>query len=192
MSAAAFILLCAATAVAVAGAFGTEVVCALPFELADGGFTRMSVSVMLIVSAGVFTLVDFYFLLAGLQPAFEEAQQQAAARGVTMPQRRRLHHGWTWVNPLRRQVPSLRPFIMFASSIADSQRFVLSVPFRRGRVCSACEGEQGSFQHRLDAIFDSRRVGKVRRREYARSGNWTRPCTFMPLSSAVALRLARR
>ena len=24
-------------------------------------------------------------------------------RGVTMPQRRRLHHGWTWVTPLRRQ-----------------------------------------------------------------------------------------
>ena len=35
----------------------------------------------LIVSAGVFTLVDFYFHFAGLQPAFEEAQQQAAAAG---------------------------------------------------------------------------------------------------------------
>ena len=35
----------------------------------------------LMVSAGVFTLVDFYFHLAGLQPAFEEAQQQAAAAG---------------------------------------------------------------------------------------------------------------
>ena len=89
VSAAAFMLLCAATAVAVAGAFGTVVVCALPFELADGGFTRMSVFVTLIVSAGVFTLVDFYFHFAGLQPAFEEAQQ-------------RLHHGWTWVTPLRR------------------------------------------------------------------------------------------
>ena len=33
------------------------------------------------VSAGVFTLVDFYFHFAGLQPAFEEAQQQAAAAG---------------------------------------------------------------------------------------------------------------
>ena len=33
------------------------------------------------VSAGVFTLVDFYFHVAGLQPAFEEAQQQAAAAG---------------------------------------------------------------------------------------------------------------
>ena len=66
------------------------------FELADGGFTRMSVFVTLIVSAGVFTLVDFYFHCAGLQPAFEEPQQQAAAAGgVTMPQRRRLHHGWT-------------------------------------------------------------------------------------------------
>ena len=81
MSAAAFMLLCAAIAVAVAGAFGTVVVCALPFELADGGFTRMSVFVTLIVSAGVFTLVDFYFHFAGLQPAFEEPQQQAAAAG---------------------------------------------------------------------------------------------------------------
>ena len=72
-------LLCAATAIAVAGAFGTVVVCALPFELADGGFTRMCVFVTLIVSAGVFTLVDFYF--DGPQPAFEEAQQQAAAAG---------------------------------------------------------------------------------------------------------------
>ena len=81
VSAAAFMLLCAAIAVAVAGAFGTVVVCALPFELADGDFTRMSVFVTLIVSAGVFTLVDFYFHFAGLQPAFEEAQQQAAAAG---------------------------------------------------------------------------------------------------------------
>ena len=73
-------LLCAATAIAVAGAFGTVVVCALPFELADGGFTRMCVFVTLIVSAGVFTLVfDFYFV--GLQLAFEEPQQQAAAAG---------------------------------------------------------------------------------------------------------------
>ena len=41
----------------------------------------MSVSVTLIVSAGVFTLVEFYFHFAGLQPAFEEPQQQAAAAG---------------------------------------------------------------------------------------------------------------
>ena len=74
VSAAAFMLLCAATAVAVAGAFGTQVVC-------DGGFMRLSVSVTLIVSAGVFALVDLYFHFAGLQPAFEEAQQQAAAAG---------------------------------------------------------------------------------------------------------------
>ena len=74
-------LLCAATAIAVAGAFGTVVVCALLFELADGGFTRMCVFVTLMMSAGVFTLVDFYFHFAGLQPAFEEAQQQAAAAG---------------------------------------------------------------------------------------------------------------
>ena len=74
MSGAAFILLCAATAVAVAGAFGTLVVC-------DGDFMRLSVSVTLIVSAGVFTVVDFYFRFAGRQPAFEEAQQQAAAAG---------------------------------------------------------------------------------------------------------------
>ena len=77
VSAAAFMLLCAATA----GAFGTAVVCALPFDLADGGFMRMSVFVTLIVSADVFTLVDFYFHFAGLQPAFEEPQQQAAAAG---------------------------------------------------------------------------------------------------------------
>ena len=38
----------------------------------------------LIVSAGVFTLVDFYFHFAGLQPAFEEAQQQAAAAGGSL------------------------------------------------------------------------------------------------------------
>ena len=31
--------------------------------------------------AGVFTLVDFYLHFDGLQPAFEEAQQQAAAAG---------------------------------------------------------------------------------------------------------------
>ena len=100
VSAAAFILLCAATA----GAFGTVVVVHSSFDLADGGFTRMSVFVTLIVSAGVFTLVDFYFHFAGLQPAFEGPQQQAAAAGgVTMPQRRRLHHGWTWVTTLRRQ-----------------------------------------------------------------------------------------
>ena len=37
--------------------------------------------VTLIVSAGVLTLVDFYFHFAGLQPAFEEPQQQAAAAG---------------------------------------------------------------------------------------------------------------
>ena len=78
-SAAAFMLLCAATAAA--GAFGTVVVCALPYELTDGGFTRMSVFVTLTVSAGVFTSVGFYFHFAGLQPAFEEAQQQAAAAG---------------------------------------------------------------------------------------------------------------
>ena len=96
VSAAAFLLLCAATA----GAFGTVVVVHSSFELADGGFTRMSVFVTLIVSAGVFTLVDFYFHFAGRQPAFEGPQQQAAAAGgVTMPQRRRLHHGWTWVTP---------------------------------------------------------------------------------------------
>ena len=77
VSAAAFLLLCAATA----GAFGIVVVVHFFFELADGGFTRMSVFVTLIVSAGVFTLVDFYFHFAGLQPAFEEAQQQAAAAG---------------------------------------------------------------------------------------------------------------
>ena len=77
VSAAALLLWCAATA----GAFGTVVVVHFPFELADGGFTRMSVFVTLIVSAGVFTLVEFYFHFAGLQPAFEEPQQQAVAAG---------------------------------------------------------------------------------------------------------------
>ena len=43
--------------------------------------SRGGVFVTLIVSAGVFTLVDFYFHFAGLQPAFEEPQQQAAAAG---------------------------------------------------------------------------------------------------------------
>ena len=33
------------------------------------------------VFAGVFTLVDFYLHFDGLQLAFEEAQQQAAAAG---------------------------------------------------------------------------------------------------------------
>ena len=50
-----FLLLCAATA----GAVGTGVV-VHSLELADGGFTRMFVIVMLIVPAGVITLVDFY------------------------------------------------------------------------------------------------------------------------------------
>ena len=74
VSAAAFMLLCAAAAVAVAGAFGTQAGC-------DGGFMRLSVFMTLIVSAGVFTLVDFYFHFAGMQPAFEEPQQHAAAAG---------------------------------------------------------------------------------------------------------------
>ena len=101
VTAAAFMLLCAATAAA--GTFGTVVVCALPNELTDGGFTKMSVFVALTVFAGVFTSVGFYFHFAGWQPAFEVSQQQAAAAGVTMPQRQRLHHGWTWVTSLRRQ-----------------------------------------------------------------------------------------
>ena len=79
VTAAAFMLLCAATAAA--GAFGTVVVGALPYDLADGGFTKMSVFVALTVFAGVFTLVCFYFHFAGLQPAIEEALQQAAAAG---------------------------------------------------------------------------------------------------------------
>ena len=49
----------------------------------------------------------------------------------------------------------------------------------------ACGGEQGSFQRWLDATVSTVGVLKVRHREYARSGNWTRPCSFMPLSSAV-------
>ena len=74
-------LLCAVAAVAVAGAVGTVVIYALPFDLADGGFTRMSVFVTLIVSADAFTFVDFCFHFAGPQPAFEEPQQQPAAAG---------------------------------------------------------------------------------------------------------------
>ena len=57
---------------------------------------------------GAFTLVtlqivlvgDFLFAFVGLVAV---TQQQAAAAGVTMPQRQRLHHGWTWVTTLRRQ-----------------------------------------------------------------------------------------
>ena len=89
----------------------------------------------LIVSAGVFTLVDFYFHFAGLQPAFEEAQKQAAAAGGHYASEAqatpRVDVGDP---PLGVELPSLRPSIMFASSIANSQRCVLSVPFRRGRV----------------------------------------------------------
>ena len=70
-------LLCAATAAA--GAFGTVVVGALPYELADGGFTKMSVFVALTVFAGVFTLVCFYVHFARLQPVFEEVSAAAAA-----------------------------------------------------------------------------------------------------------------
>ena len=95
VSAAAFLLLCAATA----GAFGIVVVVHFPFELADGGFTRMSVFVTLIVSAGVFTLVDFYFILLGCSQRLKSHSSKRQLRGVTMPQRRRLHHGWTWVTP---------------------------------------------------------------------------------------------
>ena len=43
----------------------------------------------------------------------------------------------------------------------------------------------GAFQRWLDASSPTVGVLKVRHREYARSGNWTRPCSFMPLSSAV-------
>ena len=60
------------------------VVVHFPFELVDGGFMRVSVFVTLIVSAGVFILVDFYFHFAGLQPALEELQQQAAAAGGSL------------------------------------------------------------------------------------------------------------
>ena len=95
VSAAAFLLLCAATA----GAFGIVVVVHFPFELADGGFTRMSVFVTSIVSAGVFTLVDFYFILLGCGQRLKSHSSKRQLRGVTMLQRRRLHHGWTWVTP---------------------------------------------------------------------------------------------
>ena len=76
-------------------------------------------------------------------------------------------------------------FTMFASSIANSQRCLLSVPFPAwaGTVL-ACGGEQGSFQGWLDATVSTADVWKVRHREYARSGNWIRPCSFMPLSSS--------
>ena len=111
-----------------------------------------------------------------------------------MPQRRRLHHGWTWVTPpLRRQ-----------ASISASVYHVCLFNFKFSKVCVvcaipawagialACGGEQGSFQRWLEATVSTAGVWKVRHREYARSGNWTRPCSFMPLSSAVALRLALR
>ena len=74
-------LLCAATAVAVAGAFGTVVVGALSYDLADGDFTKISVFVMKVASTGGFTLVGFYMCFDWLQPAIEEALQHAAAAG---------------------------------------------------------------------------------------------------------------
>ena len=114
VSAAAFMLLCAAFAVAVAVAFGTVVVCALPFELANCGFTRMSVFVTLFVSAGVFTLVDFYFHLAGLQPSFEEAQQQAAAAGRSLCLRGQATPRVDVGDPLRRQASISASVTMFA------------------------------------------------------------------------------
>ena len=152
-------LLCAATAVAVAGAFGTVVVCALPFELADGGFTRMSVFVTLFVSAGVFTLVDFYFHFAGLQPAFEEAQQQAAAAGghyaseaqatprvdVGDPPEASSFHLCVRLSCLPLQLQILKGVCCLCHSAWAG-------------IVLACGGEQGSFQRRLDATFDSRRV----------------------------------
>ena len=85
----------------------------------------------LIVSAGVFTLVDFYLHFAGLQPACEEAQQQAAAAGG---------HYASEAQATPRVDVGLRPFIMFASSIANSQRCVLSVPFGVGGYCSGVWG----------------------------------------------------
>ena len=64
----------------------------------------MSVFVTLIVSAGVFTLVDFYFHFAGLQPEFEEAQQQAAAAGGHYAsEAQATPRVVRWVTPLRRQ-----------------------------------------------------------------------------------------
>ena len=60
------------------------------------------------------------------------------------------------------------------------------MPFRRGRVLFWHEGV-----NRVHSSVGWMRISivgvlKVRHREYARSGNWTRPCSFMPLSSVVA------
>ena len=87
----------------------------------------------LIVSAGVLTLVDFYFHFAGLQPAFEEAQQQAAAAGGHYASVAQATPRVDVGDPLEASRFHLCvPFILFASSIANSQRCVLSVPFGVG------------------------------------------------------------
>ena len=57
------------------------VVGALPYDLADGDFTKISVSVMMVASTGGFTLVGFYMCFDWLQPAIEGALQHAAAAG---------------------------------------------------------------------------------------------------------------
>ena len=89
VTAAAFMLLCASTAAV--GAFGTVVVREFAYGLTDGGCTQMSVTVASSAFAGVFTLVGFFVFLvfvymhfAGMQPAFEGSQQQAAAAGGSL------------------------------------------------------------------------------------------------------------
>ena len=48
------------------------------------------------------------FISLGGSQRLKRHSSKRQLRGVTMPQRRRLYHGWTWVNPLRRQASSLR------------------------------------------------------------------------------------
>ena len=43
------------------------------------------------------------FVSLGGSQRLKRHSSKRQLRGVTMPQRRRLHHGWTWVTPLRRQ-----------------------------------------------------------------------------------------
>ena len=86
VTAAAFLLLCAATVAA--DAFGTVVVREFAYGLTDGGCMQMSVTVASSSFAGVLTLLGFFVFLvfvclyfAGRQPASEGSQQQAAAAG---------------------------------------------------------------------------------------------------------------
>ena len=81
----------------------------------------------LIVSAGVLSLVDFYFHFAGLQPAFEEAQQQAAAAGGHYASEAQAAPRVDVGDPLRRQ-----------ASISASVYHVCIFNCKFSKVCAVC------------------------------------------------------